>query len=254
MPEGFDGIRQRSQEFKARQARRDATGGGTLFPDRFKLANGETGIVRFDDKVVWFDCHPVMRSGWQYPDHVACLDQKSEGIPCPGCEAGLPKVFKAWINLVWFDNAPVYQKHADGDKKGWFVRNERGQKIQIGTDTGLVVWNSGIRLFEELDEINANYGLTSRRFKVKRRGEKTETVYSIVPAVIDGGPEELTEQEKALFAAKPDLKLLYGPTTYQTFWPKDAVNPNANSSQGQTGSPEPSRPATPGNPFVRHAA
>jgi hypothetical protein len=82
----------------------------------------------------------------------------------------------------------------------------------------VAVWNSGIRLFEELDEVNINYkGLMSRPFRVKRKGEGLDTKYVITPWDIDAGAEPMSDEEEKLAAEKYDLNQFTKPGTYDEF-------------------------------------
>lgn len=239
MPRGFERVRQASAELEAR--RTSGPGAGALW---FRLKSGEEAIVRFleqDDDVACCMTHEVPVEGRQWGRDVPCLDQDRDGTPCPGCERELPRRFKGWINLIWFD-APVFKRDAENK----IVKDRLGDPVVIGNKAQVALWSSGIRLFEELDEINANYrGLMSRRFKVKRKGEGLDTKYIIVPANIDSGPEGLSGEEKELAEKKYDLNEFIQPGSYEDFL--KALGQGGQSGNG--GSAEPPRT----NPFMRNA-
>ena len=130
-------------------------------------------------------------------------------------------------------------------KTGWEILSILEHKPQIA------VWSSGIRLFEELDEINVNYrGLSSRPFKIKRKGEKLDTKYHIAPADVDAGAVEMTDGEKKLAEDKYDLAPHITPGTYENFL-KDLGEGSGNGvGHGQGGQPQQSSGRT--NPFLRN--
>ena len=210
MPKGFDGVRKASADI---EARRGSGGPGALW---FRLGAGEETVVRFleqDDDIHWAMCHEVPVEGRQWGRDVPCCDQEKDGTPCPGCEADLPRRFKGYINVIWND-APVFKR----DDSGKIVKDNQGDLVVLRTEPQVAVWSSGIRLFEELDEINANFkGLTSRRFKVKRKGTGFDTKYVIAPEDIDSGPQELTAQETELANNKYDLSQHVKPLSYEDF-------------------------------------
>ena len=104
----------------------------------------------------------------------------------------------------------------DSDNK--IVKDSVGDPVVLDHKPQIAVWSSGIRLFDELDEINANYrGLSSRPFKIKRKGEKLDTKYHIAPADVDSGAAEMTDGEKKLAEDKYDLAPTSHPAPTRTF-------------------------------------
>lgn len=238
MPRGFGGVRDVSAEA---ESRRGSPGAGALW---FRLKAGEDAVVRFleqDDDVFWAMMHEVPVEGRSWGRDVACLDQDKDGTPCPGCERDLPRRFKGFINLIW-DNSPVFKR----DKDNRLVKDSTGDNVVLDRRPQVAIWSSGIRLFDDLAEINANYkGLSSRKFRVKRKGEGLETRYSIAPEDIDSGPQNFSEAENKLIAAKYDLGVYTVPRSYEDFLKELGQAP----SQGGNGSGEQSQGA---NPFMRH--
>lgn len=239
MPRGFQGVRKTSAEV---QARRDAGGPSAFW---FRLNDGDETVVRFceqDDDIFWCHVHEVPVEGRAWGRDVPCCDQEKDGTPCPGCERDLPRKFKGFINLIWTD-APLFKK--DGDGK--YVRDKDDNKIQIGTKPQIAVWGSGINLFDELDEINSNFrGLRSRRFRVKRKGKKLNTKYSIKPEDVDSGPQNWTAEEKELEAQKYDLNEFTKPPSYDDFLKQLGEVPSQNGGGGSGGGEAPRT-----NPFMR---
>ena len=141
----------------------------------------------------------------------------------------------------WFD-APIFKRDAENK----IVKDRLNDPVVIGNKAQVALWSSGIRLFEELEEVNANYkGLMSRRFKVKRKGSGLDTKYIIVPADIDAGPTALDDEENKLAEDKYDLNEFIKPPSYEDFL-KALGQGGQSAGNGGQAAPE-SRP----NPFMR---
>lgn len=237
MPRGLTGIREASAELESRK-NTTQRGPGALY---FRLQDGDETVVRFleqDDDIAWCWMHEVPVEGRAWGRPTPCLDQQKDGSPCPGCERDMPRKFTGYINLIW-DDAPLFKR----DETGRIVRDSTGDPVVTGTKPQVAIWSSGIRLFEELDEINANYkGLMSRKFKVKRKGSRLDTKYLISPEDIDAGPQEMTAEEKELAANKFDLTEFITPKSYDEL----AEELGGSSSNGQAAQ----QPAV--NPFMRN--
>jgi hypothetical protein len=240
MPRGFEGVRSASADL---EARRGSGGGGNLW---FRLRSGQETVVRFleqDDDIAWAWMHTIEVEGRSWGRNVPCLDQERDGTPCPGCERDMPRKFQGYINVIW-DDAPVFKR--DSDNK--IVKDRNGDPIILEHKPQVVVWSSGIRLFEELDEINANYrGLSSRRFKVKRKGEKLDTKYHISPEDVDAGAQPMTAEEEKLAEDKYDLSSHVTPGTYESFLKELGDNGSNSVGHGQGDSQQAPRV----NPFLR---
>ena len=221
MPRGFPGVREASTQVSG-------GGPGALY---FRLNDGDSVTVRFleqDDDIAWCYMHEVEVEGRNWGRNVPCLDQEKSGIPCPGCERNLDRRFKGFINLIWFE-APVFKR----DQQGKIIKDQLNDPVVIGAKPQVAVWNSGIRLFEELDENNTNYkGLSSRKFRVKRKGKGLETKYKISPADPDGGPQPMDSEEQKLSKDKYDLNQFITPGSYDDFLKELGVAPRGNG-QGQ---------------------
>lgn len=215
MSKGFEGIKNRVEQKKAQsQFRQDRKFDGPP-PLYFSIKDGESAHVRFleeNDDVHYADVHEIPVEGRSWGITVPCLDQSAEGLPCPGCERGLDRKFKGYINVVWFD-APVWKR----DENQRLVKDNNNQKISIGNKTQVAIWTSGIRLFEKLEVINDRYkGLSSRRFEVTRKGRDLP-FYEIVPVEIDGGPQDFSPTEEELAESKPDLNQYTVPGSVDDF-------------------------------------
>lgn len=238
MPRGFTGVRKASAEV---EARRGSGGPSALW---FRLQDGEEAIVRFleqDDDTFWCHMHEVPVDNRSFGRDVACCDQEKDGTPCPGCEQDLPRKFKGFINLIW-DDAPVFKR----DDEGKLVKDKDNNPVVISHKPQVAVWGSGIRVFEELDETNANYrGLRSRRFRIKRKGSGLSTKYTIAPEDVDSGPQPMTDAEKKLDGSKYDLNEFTKSPSYNEFL-KELGEAPRNQNGGGGGQEE-----KPRNPFMR---
>ena len=212
MPKGFDGVRRTSAEIEQRKN----SGGSSQGSLWFRLQPGQETVVRFleqDDDIHWAHMHEVPQEGRSWGRDVPCLDQDRDGTPCPGCERDLPRKFKGYINVIW-DDAPVFKRGEDGR----ILKDQYDKVIVVGNKPQPAIWSSGIRLFENLDEINANYrGLRSRRFKVKRKGEKLNTTYVVTPENVDEGAQDFSAEELEMQENKYDLSVYVKPPTYEEF-------------------------------------
>ncbi len=216
MSSSFDTIRKVSEDIERRKAA-GGGGGGSFF--RLPEA-GDSAVVRFivDDKpLTWAWCHSKKNERGQWRSY-PCLDQDAEGEPtgdaCPGCEQGgdvAKRRFRGFINLIWRD-APVFAR--DEDNK--FIKGKDGKYVVSGHQDRVATWEQGIEVFKKLQKLDANYkGLMSRDFRITREGEGMSTVYEIFPAEPDGGPQELSDNDKALLAGDlPDLNKKIAKQTY----------------------------------------
>lgn len=218
MARGFKAVTAAAQDITERK---NASGGDFIRRKYFRISDGESAIVRFleegeDVSSVW--THKTLPSGkFKYGRYVPCRNQDPEtgepnGEDCPGCEDENKEVrkkrFRGYINVLWYD-APVF-----------FVDDEGKTNYNkvVGNENQVAIWETGIEVFEDLGILDEDWkGLTSRPFKVRRRGEKLDTKYSISPADPDGGAKELTNGEKELIAEKYDLNELTSPGSYETW-------------------------------------
>ena len=245
-------MKQASAEIEARRSQ----GGGQQSALWFRLGPGEETVIRFleqDDDIKWCQAHEVPVEGRQWGRDVPCVDQDEHGAkqgdPCPGCETELPRRFKGYINVIW-DDAPVFKR----DGSGKLVKDTTGAPVVIGTKPQVAIWSSGIRLFEDLEEVNANYrGLMSRRFKVKRTGTGFDTKYRIAPEDVDSGPQPLSDEEKKLAEGKYDLKPFVTPGSYEDF-EKELRGERPGQQRTDTGQNGDGQQPKQVNPFLRNKA
>lgn len=201
MPAGFQGVREAAADIERRKSQ-GGTGDGRLW---FKLADGESAAVRFleqGEDVHWAWMHEMPPRGKQkWGDNLPCMNTANDGTHCPKCEAGVARKFVGMINIIWRDG-PVFKKNADG----FFEKDAANNMVKEGTADVLAVWEQGINVFEELDAKDATYGgLTSRDFRVTRKGKEFSTRYLLEPAIPDGGPIPMSTADVELAKNKADL-------------------------------------------------
>jgi hypothetical protein len=228
VPKGTKGIQAASQDIAAR-----ASAGGGDKRLWFKLKPGESATVRFleqGDDIAWAWMHELPPRGNQrWGDEIPCLDQERQGLPCPGCQAGADRSFSGFINLIW-RNGPVYKKNAEG----YFERDAQRNYIQAGNADVIAVWNSGIRVFEELSGKDATYlGLMSRDFTVTRHGEGTQTKYQLEPFVVDGETKAtpMSDADKKLAAEKYDFTAETEPGSFEDYQARASGSGSSDSVQ-----------------------
>jgi hypothetical protein len=208
------------------ETRRNAGGGEYL--KYFRIADGETAIIRFLEEGEDVACgwvHDLPVPGRRVPLQEPCIDQDDEGRrnlgkDCPGCENELKIKFRGKVNVIWRDG-PVSEKQ--GEK--WVVVDNEDQ---------VAVWDVSFEVLQDLQEKDFDYkGLKSRDFKVKRVGENFDTKYFISPADPDGGPQPMSDADKELELDKYDLNELVVPKSYETWGvrveKKDDVTPTRES-------------------------
>lgn|SRR5574338_91090 len=210
MPKGFSAVAAAARNINERKN----AGGNFVSKKWLRLpGDGDKAVVRFleeGDEVnsAWFHVVPHPKFAWGVK--IPCINQDPEtgepiGKDCPGCEENLPLKFQGVINLIWRD-APVYEVDSEG--------KVNLNKI-VGSEDQVVVWQSGIETFEELQIQDETYGLASRDFIVRRRGTGKNTKYSVNP--VDGGATPLSKEDKSLAEEKYDLVEMITPPAYEVW-------------------------------------
>ena len=253
MARGFSFVKRASAEQAAR-------GGSSLWGGKliFKLPeDGDTAVVRFipdeDGEYIFASWHheiPVEGRAWG--NLVPCIAQDEDGNhtndDCPGCEADLPMKFKGYVRMIWRDG-PVYKT----DEKGAIVKDNLGDPVVLDHKDAVAIWSSGPRVFEELDETHEAYkDLGSRDFRVKRRGVKKDTKYTIVPAIVDGGPKKMSAADKKLVEAdETDLNDFIRAPSYDDWQVRLTGVATTAANGGSSGAGEAARSGSTPNPFKR---
>lgn len=207
MASGLDAIRSASQEIEARKN----SGGDTIFVKELwpgLRQDRSSVVVRFLDsgsEIVSAWTHEYRRPGASKSEFYRCLDSDSQGEPCPVCEMGVKRTFKGAINLIW-RNSPIVAR----DSEGKAVKNEAGEYVIDRHEDIVATWFQGITVFEELADADATYkGLTTRDFKITRKGLKLTTRYTIVPSDPDAGAVPFSDKDTELSAQRYDLNKEY---------------------------------------------
>lgn len=224
MAKGFGAVVAASADINERK-----NSGGEFSGKRwFRIYDGDVAIVRFLEEgaeVVSFWAHQTPPPpGRSFGSYVACRDQDPEtgeriGEDCPGCDRGYKRRFRGVINLIWRD-APVFERD---EETGKVNRNK-----VVGNEDAVVLWETGIEVFEDLQILDEDYkGLTTRDFKVRRKGEKLNTSYTITPAEPDGGAKSMSDSDKELADNKYDLEEFTSPAPLDTWGKRTTVNQTA---------------------------
>lgn len=249
MPKGISSFEKSNEAAKAQRSIRESN---FIWPDLFKLSDGEMARVRFleqGDDLAWAVTHRAKLDNGRWPEDVPCLDQENEGILCPLCQSEDKEVRKrnkkGYLNLIWRGNedlqfyndqidlenkklisenkkpssklkyklAPIYKR----SENGIIEKDQMGQKIITEFGDGVWLWKCSKTVLELLiPKDNAYKGLMSRDFSVMRQGSGLEdTKYIIEPAVVDGGPEAMSVADNVLAKEKYDLDALTTPESYQ---------------------------------------
>lgn len=211
MAKGFGAVKAAAADVE----RRKNSGGDFVTKKYLRLpGDGDKATVRFlesgEDVVgAWYHQTPPTADRI-YGMLIPCIDQDMEtgervDKECPGCENGYKRKFQGVVNVIWRD-APVF----DTDENG-----KPNYKKIIGNEDQVVIWQSGVETFEELQVQDEDFGLTTRDFIVRRRGLKLNTKYSINPK--DGGATELSDADKELAKGKFDLNEIITPPAYEVW-------------------------------------
>jgi hypothetical protein len=230
MAKGFQAITAIAEEKKTR-----GTGGSFSNKRFFSLGDGETGVIRIleqGDEVIAVWRHQLESASGQFAGYETCLDQDPDtgervGRDCPGCEEGLKRKFRGAFNVIWRES-PVLQKDDDGK----LVKDNRGNLVVEGFEDQIALWETSGEVLEDLQILDADYnGLSSRDFKVRRRGVMFDTKYYITPADPDGGAQKLTKVDQELVEQKYDLDEVTAAPSYEQ-WGKRGQPDNKKSVTG----------------------
>lgn len=259
MPKGFKGIR---ETIEAAEARRQAAieGGGEFTPSLwFKLpesASGKTegevtsamtAVIRpleEGDDVAYALVHPVTVPDKKYPVDIVCRDQDASGEPCPGCEAGIKRKLKGWLNVIWRD-APDFPQ----DENGRY--NTKVDYASLPTSDKVAILSSGPQLFGNLDELDdALDGISNYDLRITRKGTGLSTSYELKKAVKGGKATPLSAEDKALADEKPDLTNFIRVPDYDEWVARSrGENPNRSEEEVSPG-PNPLSSGLPENIFA----
>jgi hypothetical protein len=188
-------------------------GGDFLKADYFSLEDGEYAIVRFLEQgtdLAWAPVHRVKVPTSQYPQEYVCLDENSDGTPCPFCQSSDKEMrarhTKGYVNLIWrggpelaeynrqvaaYNQQIVVQAQAVGQQPdiskmqpqfklgpvlkrndfGGPEKGPNGEVIILGFADAVWLWKCSKTVFDQLLDNDKRWrGLMSRDFVVSRRG------------------------------------------------------------------------------------
>jgi hypothetical protein len=253
MPKGFSSLREEIQRIEERK-QKALEGGGSQERDWtpslwFKLpesASGKTAeevtsamsaVIRpleEGDDVAYALVHPVTVPDKKWPVDIPCRDQDNSGEPCPGCEAGLKRKVKGWINVIWRD-APDFPQDEDGRY------NTKVDYESLPKSDKVAILSSGPQLFGRLDELDEDLdGITNYELSITRKGLNLATTYDI-KRVKGTKKSALSAADKKLAEDKPDLSNFIRIPEYDE-WVERAKGVTPNREANGTA---PSRPVNP---------
>lgn len=211
------------QAVAASEARRAQAGNFSheLRSKDIREAGGEV-VVRFleqgnegDQAVNVFPRHEYKvpdtraQSGF-FTNHFTCLKERDPNIDCPGCSAGLEIKPQTVYNLIQRQR-PVLRKGQDGK----VMRDQAGNPYVEGHQDDVVFWKCASTTGAMMQRKDNDYkGLMSRDFRLQWTGANYQP-YELVPADVDGGPQPMSENDRALAAKKHNLDEVYKPPTVQ---------------------------------------
>jgi hypothetical protein len=250
MPKGFSNLREEIQRIEERK-QKALEGSGNQERDWtpslwFKLPESGSGKAEKEitaamravirpleegDDVAYALVHPVTVPDKKYPVDIVCRDQDNSGEACPGCEAGLKRKLKGWINVIW-RNAPDFEQ----DDNGRFLTKVEYESLPKSDKVAIL--SSGPQLFGRLDELDEDLeGITNYDLRITRKGTGLATTYEIKKAK----KADLSAADKKLVAEKPDLSNFIRIPDYDE-WVERAKG-NTVSASSDDGAPV--RPANP---------
>lgn len=241
MAKGYNLVEQEAERQAARRQEIDeakARQGTELWSTHIKAMPGMMVTVRFleqgnegPDAVNCYPRHEYQRPERQYPDRFTCLKDPDVGDPnadCPGCNAGLKISVRTVYNLIQRNRA-VLRKGQDGKA----MKDAAGNWMVEGFQDDVVYWECSNTTGDMLRKKDNKYGgLMSRDFELSCTGLNTNP-YAIEPADIDGGPQPMSENDRALAAKKHNLNDIYKCPTVQEaaqIVAKYGANSGANST------------------------
>jgi len=181
------GFQAASKEIANNKAKR-----GSYTPD-FWLKNGEEANVRFISSEPVCIYQHRFRNGTRW-NTSTCL-----GEHCPMCEGGNKKQFVGVFSVI------------DRRKEQWIGKDSK----EVKRENTVKMWRCGTRIMGSLERLTAKRGsLMGYDINVERRGESTDTVYTLLP----DEPTPMSAEDKAkkpldlitLLAPKQRAELLAG--------------------------------------------
>lgn len=149
------------------------------------------------------------KSGY-FTQRFTCLKERDPNADCPGCNSGLENKPRTVYNMIQ-RNRPVFRKGQDGK----IMRDPAGNPYIDGVQDQVVFWECASTTANMMQRKDNDYkGLMSRDFRLQWTGANYQP-YELVPADVDGGPQPMSENDRALAAKKHNLDDVYKPPTVQ---------------------------------------
>lgn len=218
----------------------------------FSLKNdGDQAVVRFlqqHEEIEWVaQWKTAPKPGFPYGEKLPKVDQHEDGTPDPGYALNLKNTWTGFLPLIW-RQAPQYQK----DGQGNFVKDGNDNRILIGYQDQIALWEHSFPIYQTLGETETDYrGLMSRDFLIKRIGARgsNKVTYKIVPYPIDAQPSGLSQQDMLLAQTQMiDIRPLVRVPTYDELFTYLNGGQAPDPTQAQIGGQVPPAPPQPGMP------
>lgn len=165
-----------------------------------EVTSAMTAVIRpleDGDDLTYALVHPVQIDGRPFPTDIVCRDQDNSGEPCPGCEAGIKRAVKGFLNVIWRD-APDFPLDEETNKYNTKVDYE-----SLPKSDKVAILSSGPTLFGKLDDLDdALDGVANYDLSITRKGLKLATTYDVKK---HGKKSALSADDKKLAAEKYDL-------------------------------------------------
>ena len=257
MPKGFKNLREELAKIEERKAKALEEGSGDKdwtpvlwfkLPEsaagktKDEVTSAMTAVIRpleEGDDLTYALVHPVVIEGRPFPVDIVCRDQDNSGEACPGCEAGIKRAVKGFLNVIWRD-APDFPLDEDTNKYNTKIDYE-----SVSKSDKVAVLSSGPTLFGRLDELDEDLeGITNYDLRITREGLKLATKYKVKKEKKGA----LTAADKKLVAEKHDLSHYVRVPDYDEWIERSQGNFSGSSNDGEEPSAPKSNPLSAGRP------
>lgn len=255
MPKGFKNLREELARIDERRAKAQEGDGerdwapvlwfklpdSALGKTKDEVTSSMTAVIRpleGGDDLTYALVHPVIIDGRPFPVDIVCRDQDNSGEACPGCEAGIKRAVKGFLNVIW-RNAPDFPLDEDTNKYNTKVDYE-----SLPKSDKVAILSSGPTLFGRLDELDEDYTLVDHDFSITREGLKLATKYKVKKLK----KVALSAADKQLAAEKHDLSHYVRVPDYDEWIERSQGNFSRSSDDGEEPSAPKSNPLSAGRP------
>jgi hypothetical protein len=256
MPKGFKNLREELARIEERKAKALEEGGGDKdwtpvlwfkLPEsaagktKDEVTSAMTAVIRpleAGDDLTYALVHPVIIDGYPYPVDIVCRDQDNSGEACPGCEAGIKRAVKGFLNVIWRD-APDFPLDEESNKYNTKVDYE-----SLPKSDKIAILSSGPTLFGRLDELDEDFTLTDHDFSITREGLKLNTKYKVKKIK----KVALSAADKKLAEDKNDLSHYVRVPEYDEWIERSKGNFSRSSDDDEEAPSAPKNPLSAGRP------